>query len=44
MNCIELQEALKTQGSKFVFNQVLLNEDVYILRERYQAEAPPYLP
>lgn len=40
MNCIELQEALKTRGSKFVFNQVLLNEDVYILRERYQAEAP----
>ena len=40
MNSIELQEALKTRGSKFVYNQVLLNEDVYLLRARYEAEAP----
>lgn len=40
MNSIELQEALKTRGGKFVYNQLILNEDVYILRERYEAEAP----
>lgn len=40
MNSHELQEALKTRGSKFVYNNVLLNEDVYLLRERYQADAP----
>lgn len=39
MNCNELEEALKTHGSKFVFNRFLLNEDVYLLRERYQEDA-----
>jgi hypothetical protein len=39
MNCDEFEEALRTQGSKFVFNQFLLNEDVHILRSRYQADA-----
>lgn len=36
MNCNEFEETLKSKGSKFVFNQFLLNEDVYVLRERYQ--------
>lgn len=40
MNSIELQEALKDRGSKFVYNHVLLNEDVYLLRQRYKADAP----
>lgn len=40
MNSHELQEALKSRGSKFVYNHVLLNEDVYLLRERYQEHAP----
>lgn len=40
MNHIEFQETLKSRGSKFVYNHVLLNEDVYILRERYKGEAP----
>lgn len=40
MNSIELQETLKARGGKFVYNHVLLNEDVYLLREHYQADAP----
>lgn len=40
MNCVELQDALRSKGSKFVFNQFLLNEDVYILRQKYKESAP----
>jgi hypothetical protein len=36
---MEFEEALKAKGSKFVFNNFLMNEDVYILRERYQTDA-----
>ena len=36
MNCNELEEALKCHGSKFVYNQFLLNEEVFVLRERYE--------
>ncbi len=39
MNSNELEVALKTHGGKFVFNQFLMNEDVYVLRERYQERA-----
>lgn len=39
MNCDEFEETLRSRGSKFVFNHILLNEDVYILRERYQNRA-----
>lgn len=39
MNSNELKVALKTHGGKFVFNQFLMNEDVYVLRERYQERA-----
>ncbi len=39
MNCKEFEETLRSRGSKFVFNQFLLNEDVYILRERYKDSA-----
>lgn len=39
MNHMEFEEALKAKGSKFVFNNFLMNEDVYILRERYQTDA-----
>lgn len=39
MNSDELETALKTHGSKFVFNQFLMNEDVYVLRERYKESA-----
>lgn len=39
MNSNDLNEVLKKHGGKFVFNQFLMNEDVYILRERYQESA-----
>jgi len=40
MNCTELENTVKSHGGKFVFNRFLLNEDVYVLRERYQDSAP----
>lgn len=39
MTSDELVEALKTHGSKFVYNTVLLNEDVYVLRKAYPGNA-----
>lgn len=39
MDSNELQETIKSRGSKFVYNQVLLSEDVYFLRERHKADA-----
>ncbi len=40
MDCGKFKELLMTQGSKFVYNSVLLNEDVYLLREAYKSDAP----
>lgn len=39
MNCNELEAALRSHGGRFVFNQFLMNEDVYVLRERYKEGA-----
>jgi predicted nucleotidyltransferase len=39
MNYNELEATLKSHGSKFVFNQFLMNEDVYVLRESHKEDA-----
>ncbi|KAB0331435.1 hypothetical protein LSO07_06805 [Janthinobacterium sp. PLB04] len=39
MKCTELEAALRSHGSKFVFNRFLMNEDVYVLQERYKESA-----
>lgn len=39
MNSEELQQALLLHGSQYVYNNFLLNEDVYLLREKFADKA-----